>query len=90
MRSMTTGRSKNMFCNNHYDRPRRYNFPRRRRVSLDEVRSKSTVFAMTHDYSLGICALVDVDNMGFCGNNLDARYYMFDLDGEPCIYFKFK
>ena len=75
-----------MFCNN----PRRYNFPRRRRVSLDEVRSKSTVFAMTHDYSLGICALVDVENMGFCGNNLDARYYMFDLDGEPCIYFKFK
>ena len=65
-------------------------FPKRRRVSLNEVRQHSTIFAQTQDYSLGICALVDVTNMGFCGNNLDARYYMFDLAGEPCIYFKFK
>ena len=56
----------------------------RRKVSLDEVREA----VGETDESLGIMALVDVENMGFCKDSV-TRWYIFDLDGEACIYFKY-
>lgn len=38
---------------------------KRRKMSIDEIREESTYFAETHDMTAGICALVDVDDMGF-------------------------
>lgn len=35
-------------------------------MTIDEIREESIYFAETEDMSAGICALVDVENMGFC------------------------
>lgn len=55
----------------------------RRKVTLQEVREYTGEF----DKSLGIMAIIDVDNMGFCKDGV-TRWYTFDMDGESCIYFK--
>lgn len=54
---------------------------------IDEIRQKSDYFCETQDYSVGVCGLVDVENMGFCKDGV-TRWYMFHLDDEPVIYFK--
>lgn len=56
---------------------------KRRKVTIEEVREVAGEF----DKLLGICALVDVENMGFCADGV-TRWYHFDLDGEPVVYFK--
>ena len=57
-------------------------------MTLDEVRGISSYFQETHDMSAGICALVDVENMGSCKDGV-TRFYMFkDENGNPAIYFK--
>ena len=61
---------------------------KRRIMKLDEIRDMSSYFQETHDMSAGICALVDVENMGFCKDGV-TRFYMFkDENGNPAIYFK--
>jgi len=57
---------------------------RRRVVKIEEVRRA----VGENDNSLGICALVDVENMGWC-NDGSTRWYWFDLGGEPVVYFKY-
>lgn len=37
---------------------------------------------------LGICALVDVENMGFCKDDVTRWYHFTNNAGEPCIYIK--
>ncbi len=56
----------------------------RRKVTIDEVRK----ITGEDDKSLGICALVDVENMGFCKDGV-TRWYHFDLVGEPVVYYKY-
>lgn len=61
---------------------------KRRVMTLDEIRNESGYFQETHDTSVGVCALVDVENMGFCKDGV-TRFYMFnDENGNPAIYFK--
>lgn len=61
---------------------------KRRVMTLDEVRDESIYFLETQDMSAGICALVEVENMGFCKDGV-TRFYMFnDENGNPAIYFK--
>ena len=61
---------------------------KRRTMTLDEIRNESGYFQETHDMSVGVCALVDVENMGFCKDGV-TRFYMFnDENGDPAIYFK--
>ena len=38
---------------------------KRIRMTIDEIREQSSYFQMTQDYTAGILALVDVENMGF-------------------------
>ena len=57
---------------------------KRKKVTLQEVRNA----VGESDINLGICALVDVENMGWCKDGT-TRWYTFDIDGEPCIYFKY-
>jgi hypothetical protein len=56
----------------------------RTKVTLDQVREA----VGNYDKELGICALVDVDNMGFCKDGV-TRWYYFDLDDVPCVYYKY-
>ena len=61
---------------------------KRRIMTLDEIRNESGYFQETRDMSVGVCALVDVENMGFCKDGV-TRFYMFnDENGDPAIYFK--
>ena len=46
---------------------------KRVRMTLDEIRAESTYYLETHDKSAGICALVDVENMGFCKDGVTRR-----------------
>ena len=42
----------------------------------------------TEDYNAGICALVDVENMGFCKDGVTRWYHFTDEDGNPSVYYK--
>lgn len=59
-------------------------------MTLDEIRRESTYFAVTKDYDASITALVDVENMGFCKDNITRWYTFHDEKGRPAIYFKIK
>lgn len=62
---------------------------KRRVMTIDEIRKESGYFAQTKDYSAGICALVDVEDMGFCKDG-ETRYYHFtDENGNPAVYYKY-
>lgn len=39
---------------------------KRRKMTLEEIREESSYFAETNDMYAGVCALVEVENMGFC------------------------
>ena len=60
----------------------------RRVMTIDEVRDESVYFAQTGDMSAGICALVDVENMGYCKDGVTRWYYFSDEDGNPAVYYK--
>lgn len=60
---------------------------KRRVVTLDEVREYVRNTYGECEMDAGICALVDVDDMGFCRDNV-TRWYKFTLNEVPCIYFK--
>lgn len=57
---------------------------KRRKVTLEEIRE----YVGETDKTLGIMALIDIDNMGFCKDGV-TRWYVFQIDGEECIYFKY-
>lgn len=56
-------------------------------MTLDEIREISPWY--DGDDSLGVMALVDVFDMGWCKDGV-TRYYLFnDENGNPAIYFKY-
>lgn len=61
----------------------------RRKMTIDEIRKESTYFLLTEDYNAGICALVDVENMGFCKDGTTRWYHFHDEDGRPAVYYKY-
>lgn len=58
-------------------------------MTLDEIRAESGYFFETHDMNAGICALVDVHNMGFCKDGVTRWYTFTNAYGKPAIYFKY-
>ena len=62
---------------------------KRRVMSINEIRQESIYFQMTQDLSAGICALVDVENMGFCRDNVTRWYHFTDEEGNPAVYYKY-
>ena len=58
---------------------------KRRVMSINEIRKESIYFQMTQDLSAGICALVDVENMGFCKDNVTRWYHFTDEEGNPAV-----
>lgn len=61
---------------------------KRRIMKLDEIRKISAYFQCTHDMNASVCALVDVENMGFCKDGVTRWYHFADENGNPAIYFK--
>lgn len=62
----------------------------RKVVTIDEVReyAKETGIVFGDDVKkMGIMALVDVEDMGYCDDGI-TRWYHFDMNGVPCVYFK--
>ena len=62
---------------------------KRVRMTLDQIRAESTIYLQTKDSSLGICALVDVENMGFCKDGTTRWYHFTNEAGQPAVYYKF-
>ena len=58
-------------------------------MTIDEVRAESAYFLETHDMNAGICALADVENMGFCRNGVTRWYHFTDKNGNPAVYYKY-
>lgn len=61
---------------------------KRRKVTIDEIRQYAKECGIHDADNYGVMALVDVDNMGFCKDGV-TRWYHFDIDGEPCVYYKY-
>ena len=62
---------------------------KRRVMSINGIRKESIYFQMTQDLSAGICALVDVENMGFCKDGVTRWYHFTDEEGNPAVYYKY-
>lgn len=60
---------------------------KRRIMTLDEVRKEFEYFPNQFD-GCGICAIVEVENMGFCRDGVTRWYTFTDANGNPAIYFK--
>lgn len=59
------------------------------KMTIEQIREESTIYLQTKDKTLGICALVDVENMGFCKDG-KTRWYHFTNDaGQPAVYYKY-
>lgn len=58
---------------------------KRKYMSLSQIRAESY---LPDANQLGICALVDVTNMGFCADGVSRWYHFENAKGEPCIYIK--
>lgn len=57
-------------------------------MTLEEIRREASM-----DYEeakkLGICGLVEVENMGWCKDDVTRWYTFTNADGMPAIYFKY-
>ena len=63
-------------------------FIKRRTVTIDEIRKYAKENGVDDADELGVMALVSVENMGFCKDGT-TRWYIFEMDDEPCIYYKY-
>lgn len=62
---------------------------KRIRMTIDQIRAESSYYQDTHDETAGICALVDVENMGWCRDGKTRWYHFINEDGNPAVYYKF-
>lgn len=67
----------------------------RKYMSIEEIRKEAIEngieYALEEDEKvedLGICALVDVENMGFFKDDVTRWYHFTNNKGEACIYIK--
>lgn len=59
----------------------------RKEVTIDEIRQFAKESGVDNADELGVTALVEVEDMGFCSDGV-TRWYVFDMDGSPCVYYK--
>lgn len=62
---------------------------KRRKMTIEEIRAESSYFQETRDMRAGVCALVDVDNMGYCKDGVTRWYHFTDAQGNPAVYYKY-
>ena len=64
-------------------------------MTIDQIREEAVERGIEYSLEdgetvedLGICALVDVENMGFYNDDVTRWYHFTNNAGEPCIYIK--
>lgn len=62
---------------------------KRVRMTIEQIRQESDIYWQTKDRTLGICALVDVENMGWCRDGVTRWYHFTNADGQPAVYYKY-
>ena len=64
---------------------------KRVKMTIDQIRAEQADYfrSMGEDVNtLGICALVDVENMGWCKDGTTRWYHFTNEDGVPAVYYK--
>lgn len=61
------------------------------KMTIDQIRRESILSLIDPEAAktAGICALVDVENMGFCRDGKTRWYHFTNADGKPAVYFKY-
>ena len=62
------------------------------RMTLEEIRNEQRSYfkSLGEDVdTLGICALVSVENMWFCKDGTTRWYHFTNEDGKPAVYYKY-
>lgn len=62
---------------------------KRVKMTIDEIRAEQCGRYGEEVNNLGIMALVDVENMGWCKDGVTRWYTFENADGNPAIYFKY-
>ena len=59
-------------------------------MKLDEIRRESDLNWRDPEAvaTAGICALVDVENMGWCRDRVTRWYHFTNENGDPAVYYK--
>lgn len=59
-------------------------------MKLDEIRRESDLNWLDPEAvaTAGICALVDVENMGWCRDRVTRWYHFTNENGDPAVYYK--
>lgn len=61
----------------------------RRRMTIDDIRNEQRDRYGDETDRMGIMALVDVEDMGFCKDGTTRWYHFADMEGQPAVYFKY-
>lgn len=68
---------------------------KRKYMTIEQIRQEAVERGIEYSLEegeevkdLGICALVDVENMGFCKDDVTRWYHFTNNKGEACIYIK--
>ena len=64
---------------------------KRVRMTIDQIRKESLLSLIDPETAktAGICALVDVENMGWCKDGKTRWYHFTNEAGQPAVYYKF-
>lgn len=65
---------------------------KRKVMTLSQIREEQRSYfeSMGENVNtMGICSLVDVENMGFCKDGVTRWYHFDNVDGDPCVYYKY-
>lgn len=63
---------------------------KRVKMTIEQIREESTAYYTNNcDNTMGIMALVDVENMGLCKDGVTRWYHFTNADGNPAVYYKY-
>lgn len=63
---------------------------KRVKMTIEEIREESTAYYVNGcDNTMGIMALVNVENMGICKDGVTRWYHFTNADGNPAVYYKY-
>ena len=65
---------------------------KRVKMTIDQIREEARGYfeSMGENVdTLGIMALVDVENMGWCRDGVTRWYHFTNEDGNPAVYYKY-
>lgn len=65
------------------------NMGKRIKMTLQEIRASQKERYGQGVESMGIMALVDVENMGWCKDGVTRWYHFTNNNGKPAVYYKY-